>query len=279
MRTSTRTNGRGFTLIELLVVIGIVGILLGLLAPALRGARGAALQTVSLAHVRSVGQVMAAYAQQHGRHPYRGLGEYPPELPAMFDGFEPDPEVAAYVWYPGGVVLATTDHFEQAWLWPSVLVPLDEWPEHWETWVSPRKDRPLPSMEDFALSQDNPVRDQISIRYSHAFVARPELFSAARRGNNPDAWVRLLRPTRPDEVRYPASKVMLWDNDLAYLTGDPVSRVDGLLDAPTPMAFADGHGAVKNPTEAMEPDGNPLAEAGASRLADTKDGVQGRDYE
>lgn len=271
----------GFTLIELLVVIGIVGILIGILVPALRGARGSALQTVSLANVRSVGQVHALYAQAHGRHPFRGLGEYPARMDELFgDRFEPRAGVAYYLWYPRGVLIGTTDHFEQAWLWPSVAVGIEEWPAHWETWVSPRKDRALPTAEDFTMGDDNPIKDQISVRYSNAFVARPAFFNASRRGSDPARWSAMLRPTRPSEVRFPSSKVVLWDHDLAYLTGDPVERVGGLLDAPTPMAFADGHGAVRNPTGASAVDGNPLLGDGpAMKLADTKDGVFGRDYE
>jgi hypothetical protein len=72
---------------------------------------------------------------------------------------------------------------------------------------------------------------------------------------------------------------MLWDDDLSYRTGKVLDRVEGVLDADTPMAFADGHGAVRNPAEASEPSDNPVAEGGGKRLADTKDGVLGRDYD
>lgn len=269
---------RGFTLIEVLVVIGVIAVLVALLLPALRGARGAAMQTVALANVRSVGQVMAVYGGEHDRHPYRGLGEYPSRLTEIFEGFEPQPGVAMYLWYPRGVLIGTSGHFEQAWLWPSIVLDLEDWPEHWETWVSPSKDRPLPTHADFEFSENNPVADQISVRYSNAFVARPEFFGE-RRGSDPAAWDRLLRPTRPSEVRYPSAKVMLWDNDLSYRTDKVLERVEGVLDAQTPMAFADGHGAVRNPAEASEHAGNPLADGGGKRLADTKDGVLGRDYD
>lgn len=266
-----------FTLIELMVVIGIVGILIALVLPALRGARGAAMQTVALSNVRSVGQLMNVYTADHGRHPYRGLGEYPASMLEIFPDFEPMPDAAMYQWYPGGVLIGTTGHFEQAWLWPSIVAPLDEWPEHWETWVSPRKDRPLPTQDDFDFSEDNPIRDQISVRYSNSFVARPEFFGE-RRGATEDAMLRQLRATRPGDVRFPSSKVMLWDHDLAYRTDKVLERVEGLLDADTPMFFADGHGAVRNPTEASEAVENPMAEDGTMKLADTKDGVHGRDY-
>lgn len=271
------TRRGGFTLLELLVSIGVIGVLIAILAPALRGARGAALETVALANVRSVGQVTQMYSLENGRHPFRGAGEFPASMSENFPDFQPQAGVAMYAWYPSGVLIGTTGHFAQAWLWPSIVMPLEEWPEHWETWVSPRKDRPLPTAEDFGMSEDNPVRDQISVRYSNAFVARPEFFSD-RRGASQDDWTRLLRATRPSDVRFPSGKVMLWDNDLSYRTGAPVERVDGVLDADTPMAFADGHGAAKNPTEAGDAFENLLSEGVTSKLHDTKDGVHGRDY-
>ena len=195
----------------------------------------------------------------------------------MFPGFEPEPDAAMYLWYPRGVLIGTTGHFEQAWLWPSITVPLEDWPAHWETWVSPRKGQRLPEIEDFSLTEDNPIRGQISVRYSDAFVARPEFFSD-KRGADQSRWGGLLRATRPSDVRYPSGKVMLWDNDLSYRTGRVIERVEGLLDAPTPMCFADGHAAVKEPREAGEAYENPLAEAGTMKLGDTRDGVFGRDY-
>lgn len=275
---NTGLGRRAFTLIELMVVIGVIGVLVALLLPALRGTRSAALETVSLANLRSVGQVMGVYSAEHNRHPFRGRGEYPAGIETQIPGFQPEPEAALYYWYPRGVLIGTTGHFEQAWLWPSIVVPLEEWPEHWETWVSPRKDRPLPTEADFDLSEDNPIRDQISVRYSNAFVARPEFFSD-KRGVDPERWNAMLKPTRPGEVRYPSSKVMLWDNDLSYRTERVIERVGGLLDAKTPMCFADGHGASRETGDALDAYENPLAESGTVRLSDTRDGIFGRDYE
>lgn len=52
---------RGFTLIELLVVIAIVALLVGILLPALGGARGAARSVECLSRMRGLGSANAAY--------------------------------------------------------------------------------------------------------------------------------------------------------------------------------------------------------------------------
>jgi len=59
-----------FTLVELLVVIGIIGILVAILLPAIANAREAANRTKCAANLRSLGQFITIFAQQHhGRVP------------------------------------------------------------------------------------------------------------------------------------------------------------------------------------------------------------------
>jgi len=265
----------GFTLIEVLVVIGVIGILIAIALPALSGARGSALQTVSLSNVRSVGQQMEEYAAAQRQYPHRGLGDVPAELIGD-DDYIPEDDAIIVSWYPGQVVVATTDYFAQAWLWPAIVAPIAEWPEYWSTWISPRKDdADLPELEDFGFGSElTPIDEVISVRYSNSFVAAPAFFSGQQHGANPES---LFRAVKPHEVRYASQKVMLWDNDLAYITRDIPERIDGLLDAKTPMCFADGHGDVLNPQDASDAVDNPRMEQ-VMRLHATKDGVHGRDY-
>jgi prepilin-type N-terminal cleavage/methylation domain-containing protein len=65
---------RGFTLIELLVVIGVIGLLVAVLLPALGKARAASRRTVCAANLKQIGVLLELYlGEHHDRLPFASL--------------------------------------------------------------------------------------------------------------------------------------------------------------------------------------------------------------
>ncbi len=121
---------RGFTLVELLVVIAIIGVMVGLLLPAVQSAREAARRMQCSGHLKQLGLALHNYESTHKRLPsgYQSFDRY--DLIETLDGEDFDPVTwdasGGYSW-----VVATLPFIEQQPLYDQFSLSSPLWiPAH-----------------------------------------------------------------------------------------------------------------------------------------------------
>lgn len=249
---------RAFSLIELLITIGVVGILIALSVPALRGVRADSLKTVSLSNVRSILVLFDLYADR-----YKG------QYPIIWEG----------TWYqmPCPGMTASPYRWETVYRWPSVINELMDWEHGRAIFLAPRARRGTVELGGNVTGDD--CGDPTSYDYSQSFLARPELWAPRTDGNFPTLQQQWLAPTFQSDVLHPSRKAILWDWEMPYLSR-PKKMIGLDLAEPTAVQFTDGHGEFRAPSSATPPIRSDFAGARRpiQRLHNTENGVRGIDY-
>lgn len=247
-RPEPDASRRAFSLVELLAVIAVIAVLLALLLPALSAVRGRSWRLKSTANLRQIGQVTAMYTGRY-RSYYFGNGGWIRRAPA------PNP---AYL---------GCRPWDMEVNWPVLVHDIAPWDEFHPIWISPGKD-PREWIGFLTGGMTNML--PTSYRYSNSFVAPPGAWSdpatAIPPGLGPAA-------TRPEQVRFPSSKVLMYDADRSYLRAEPT------WDDPRPILFADGSARAMLERGATTPVRNRLLpDQQPRRYHDTPNGVFGRDF-
>ena len=119
------------------------------------------------------------------------FGRTPELIPDRADGgtVPVPPGFVAVEWLRPGEVFVNFDPFDMEWMWAGQMARFMAVENAYPTWVSPGLPTRIPTTAEVDAPQ------QISIRYSNTFIARPELF---RPGAVPD--LKLIAPVRPGDV-------------------------------------------------------------------------------
>jgi len=240
-----------FSLVEVLVAIGVIGILVALALPALMSTRARAREGVCLANLHSTSAVLDMYLQRSAEvFPFA-----PPDFPLHIYPVEEDGDGHLITGDPWGLVV----------YWPSMFHDVAPWDEFFGSWVcrgSPRvQGKPW-------LFEDQAGSGIPSYRYCRSFQASPETWDGRLEGDR-----SLLKPVKLSMVTHPASKVIIFDEEMAHLAG----KEEATDDTPRPMLFVDAHARTHRMSDATTPVRNPFL-GSAQSLHDTPMGVRGHDY-
>ncbi len=231
---SSLCRSRGFTLIELLVVISIIGVLLGILIPALAGARLTARSTVGVVNLRSLSQMVMLYENEQRFFP---------------TPFDPREEGRAR--RVSGTRWADALHpSEDAPVWDFAVPSQPEWSTeffavYWYSWLNDWHQQGARDSEvqfspadRLALDQLNQYRSRPEVRngrylWPGSYYMSPTMWTSAGRffaGARGEMSAGMLSPMSVSSVALPAYKVLLWEradfakNNRISVNGGSVTR-------------------------------------------------------
>lgn len=185
-----RLNRTGFTLIELLVTISIVAVLVGLLLPTLSHARSSAKSVATLADLKQVAISMELYIENSkGKYPFHKPGDFylvgPPESPL-------------------GLISSNQDPWSLESLWPTLFHSVAPWRDNYVTWTGRTQTTGSTPWLD-----ENDRWLLPAYRLSNSFTASPQTWM--------ETGPARIRAVSRNEVRFPSSKVIMFDFTRPYL--------------------------------------------------------------
>lgn len=246
------------TLIEVMVAISVVAVLLAIIAPSVSRSVEASRRTVSLANVASGTRSIELFTSSStARYPSLEAGQW------FQQGTSLTYSIALSVWDIGS-------------LWPYVTDDTASF-ERGSVYLAPSAVRraTVVLLPD-GLPDERVASGPPSYFYSQTLVSASEAWVPGALVND-----SMKRPQRTDQVVYPSNKAILWEWELPYVRRPLKYSTEGDLDEIVPVGFADGHAALKVPAAAGPAIRNPFADSRSYRnekLANTIDGVRGRDY-
>lgn len=249
-----RKNGcAAFSLVELLVVVAVIGVLLAIALPALRGARVAAGRTQMLSNLHGVAASFEAYTTSHG-------GVYPFHDRSKWLTIAPLGE--------GGSSLFNDDPWLLKHYWHAKFHAIAPWREHYMSWLNRGVD--VDPVAPWSARPGSLFVGYVSYHYSCSFMARPEAWATPSGPANGSS-DSLIAPTRTHEVASPSAKALMIDADRAYLGRE--ERPDDLRG----VLMADGSASSRADAAATAPVQNKVNDRPPAVYHDTPGGVRGRD--
>lgn len=114
----SKKSRSGFTLVELLVVIAIIGVMVGLLLPAVQAAREAARRMSCGNNFKQIGLGLHNYHAAYNKLPLQGTGTHPPNLGInAWDGRDDNSNMRL------SMLVGLTPFIEQQALWEQISSP------------------------------------------------------------------------------------------------------------------------------------------------------------
>jgi prepilin-type N-terminal cleavage/methylation domain-containing protein len=130
MRSDQRIK-EGFTLVELLVVIAIIGVMVGLLLPAVQAAREAARRMSCSNNFKQIGLAIHNYHAAYDRMPQQGTGTYN-YSGALYDTPSASPSGGGNSYYRLSFLVGITPFIEQQALWEQISNPYVTTGGYWQ---------------------------------------------------------------------------------------------------------------------------------------------------